>query len=206
MKPVSTIRIWQLIAFLIFSLLPGLSQSPNINSGERVDPVLNLNPPMPAALSFANMNDGKVAEPEKLAAATADMSGLPNAPSFVREVDRSGSPAILSDQGFTEPVLAPPAKDERVATLPYWATTGVVFGSNIAAIEVLQSCLSANQCQSIPGAMRSRGAMYGVGIPVAAGVSLLDYYLKKKEKRWWYVPAIAATAFNVAFIARGAAR
>jgi hypothetical protein len=67
----------------------------------------------------------------------------------------------------------------KAQTLPYWAVTGAVFGSNIAAIELLQRCLGINRCGEIPPGMRSRSAMYGVGLTVAAATSGVDYYVRK---------------------------
>ena len=32
----------------------------------------------------------------------------------------------------------------------------------------------------------------------------VGYYLKKKQKRWWYVPAAMATAFDLFFVVNGA--
>ena len=31
--------------------------------------------------------------------------------------------------------------------------------------------------------------MYSVGIPMAVGVAILSYEIKKHEKRWWFVPS-----------------
>ncbi len=200
MKHVSIIRFCQLMAFLAFSLLPGVAQSPGTNPDNPADSALNVKPATTAVLRSVDINDGRTAGPPVSAAA----NGLPDAPSIGRGSDRSSSTTTLSDSGISEPTVATPPTAKRVATGSYWATTAAVFGSNIAAIELLQSCLAAGECQSIPGPMRSRGAMYGVGLPVAAGVSYLDYYLKKKEKRWWFVPAVAATAFDLFFVVHGA--
>lgn len=200
MKRFSILRFYMLMAFLVFFVLPGLTQSPSINSDNGANLATTVGP------RSLDMNEGRAAQPVNVATLDIVTNNLPDAPSAARESDWSSSTAAVSDQGITEPVLATSAKNEPVANWPYWASTGAVFGSNIAAIEVLQSCLGANKCQSIPSGMRSRGAMYGVGMPVAAGVSYLDYYLKKKEKRWWYVPAIAATAFDMVFVVRGAVR
>jgi len=52
----------------------------------------------------------------------------------------------------------------RAPTLSYWVVTGAVFSSNIAANELMQGCLAAHSCLSIPGPMRSRAAMYEVGL------------------------------------------
>jgi hypothetical protein len=94
----------------------------------------------------------------------------------------------------------------KAQTLPYWAVTGAVFGSNIAAIELLQSCLAINRCGAIPPGMRSRSAMYGVGLTVAAAVSGVDYYLKRSHNRLWFVPGALATAFDLTFVVGAAKR
>ncbi len=206
MKQVSIIRFCLLVTFLVFSLLPALAQSPGADPDKRADTALNSNSATTAALRSVDVDAGRTAELVAAPPVSAEANGLPDAPSVGRGGDRSSSPTTFTDPGTSEPTFASAPSAERVATRSYWATTAAVFGSNIAAIEVLQSCLAASGCQSIPGPMRSRGAMYGVGLPVAAGVSYLDYYLKKKEKRWWYVPAVVATAFDLAFVVRGAQR
>jgi hypothetical protein len=39
--------------------------------------------------------------------------------------------------------------------------------------------------------------MYGAGLPAAAGVSYLSYYLKKKGDRWWFLPEALVTVSDV---------
>jgi hypothetical protein len=98
------------------------------------------------------------------------------------------------------------AGSSRTRDLRYWADTGVVFGSNVAAIELLQSCLANKVCYQVPPRMRSRAAMYGVGLSMATGVSFVTYYMKKRGNRWWLVPGTLATTFNLVFVVGAAER
>jgi hypothetical protein len=83
----------------------------------------------------------------------------------------------------------------RGSQVEFWTVQGVMFGTTIAAIATTYNCLQAGSCTAIPVAFRSRGAMYSVGIPMAAGVAILSYEMEKHGKHWWFVPsAIAAGA------------
>ena len=179
MKRSSIVCSYQLLTFLVLFTGLGFAQSFTM-------PTAGIEDSNPPSLTAA-----VVAHPASVE--------LPDAPSVGWRSNEVGSLIPSGGQQIIEPAPALRTKADRVATLPYWATTAAVFGSNVAAIELLQSCLAGKRCQSVPGAMQSRGAMYGVGLPVAAGVSYLGYFLKKKHKRWWYVPAAMATSFDLYF-------
>jgi hypothetical protein len=48
--------------------------------------------------------------------------------------------------------------------------------------------------------------MYVTGLGVATGVSYLGYALRKRQERWWFVPAVLATTFDLVFVVRAAKR
>ena len=80
-------------------------------------------------------------------------------------------------------------KLDRRSQIEFWAVQGVMFGMSITAIETTHTCLKAGSCTAIPDALQSRGAQYMLGVPVAAGVAILSYEIKKHKKRWWFVPS-----------------
>ena len=87
--------------------------------------------------------------------------------------------------------------DFRVANSSYWTVNGAMLGSSFAAANLTQNCLHSGACSFVPHAFRSSAAMYGAGLPAAAGVSYLTYYLKRKHYRLWFVPAALVTAGNI---------
>ncbi len=206
MKQLSTIPFCLFMFVVAFPLVSCFAQSSPANPGGRPDKTIRGDPALMAEASGSAHVSDVPASYALMAGISVDSTenGLPDAPSVRHGNDGTASPATANHERNLAPSPALWAKPEPVANLPYWATTAAVFGSNIAAIELLQGCLAAKECQSIPGSMQSRAAMYGVGLPVAAGVSLLGYYLKKKQKRWWYVPAAMATAFDLFFVVHGA--
>lgn len=129
-------------------------------------------------------------------ASTSCEVGLPDSPGTVRTQEdrlspsykRPGSPATATRGLYF---------DARVTDLSFIAVNGVMFGSSIATAELTQRCLSSGACTDVPDAFRSRAAMYAAGMPAAAGVVYLGYYLKRKEYRWWFVPAALVTLGNL---------
>ncbi len=129
---------------------------------------------------------------------TACGGALPDSPGSVRTEEdrrsashnksRSGSPATATGGMFF---------DARVVDRSFVTVNGVMFGSSVAAAELTQRCLSAGACTDVPDAFHSRAAMYGAGLPAAAGVAYLGYYLKSKGYRWWFVPAAVVTVGNI---------
>ncbi|MGB8783956.1 MAG: hypothetical protein WCD02_12630 [Terriglobales bacterium] len=91
-----------------------------------------------------------------------------------------------------------------VADWSYWTVQGAMFGSSVVAAEKTQTCLQAGACSFVPNAFQTRAVMYGAGLPTAAGVSYLGYYLKKRHSRWWFVPAALVTAGNIVVSAHAA--
>ena len=45
--------------------------------------------------------------------------------------------------------------------------------------------------------LRSRKAMYGIGIPADIGIMYLTYHMKKKHSSLWYLPSALVTGANL---------
>jgi hypothetical protein len=80
----------------------------------------------------------------------------------------------------------------------FLAANGALLGSTIANAEIIARC-RPTACQAIPGAIRSRGALYGIGIPASLGISYLSYRIKRAGSRLWIVPVAVFTAGNVSY-------
>jgi hypothetical protein len=135
----------------------------------------------------------------------ADDSTLPDAPKAADDDDASPTPA-------PEPQPAPAKKsqqgapgaasagswgiDSRVATGKYWGITTAMFGASIADAELTVRCQEQKTCSYVPPSLRSRAALYGIGLPADAGISYLTYKLKKRENRFWYLPSAFVTGAN----------
>lgn len=97
--------------------------------------------------------------------------------------------------------------DSNIATRPYWILTGAMFASSVVNAEYASRCVQQKgNCTSIPEALRSRPALYGIGLPTEVGISYLTYYLKARGHRWWFVPAAALTVGNTFVAAHWAHR
>jgi hypothetical protein len=183
------------------------AQSSGINPYYKFDvdlkgePQLNLTP---ATSLKSEDDDDPVGEPSNRWHNT-DSDPLPDRP--VPKIERRSSPLGSPDSDFTRSDSPPMGFGAyRDSNADYWALTASVYGSNIAAIELLQGCLGNNRCHTLPVAMRGRPAMYVTGLGVATGVSYLGYALRKRQERWWFVPAVLATTFDLVFVVRAAKR
>jgi hypothetical protein len=59
-------------------------------------------------------------------------------------------------------------------------------------------CLEVHaSCNDVPSALKSRAALYGIGIPADLGVAYLTYYMKKKHSRIWYAAPAVVTGANM---------
>lgn len=132
---------------------------------------------------------------------------LPDAPS-----------AVLDEQDFVSTrrtgkrySSAPPAAigglygEFKIANWPFWTVNGVMFGSTLVAAQFTHTCLEAGACTSVPDTFHSRKVMLETGLPALLGVSYLDFYLKRKGKRWWFVPSAIVIADDIV-VAEHAAR
>ena len=128
---------------------------------------------------------------------------LPDAPSAVRSEQNPPSPP--ASRRLSRSTGAAPAAtgsilyvDSKVADWSYWTVNGAMLSSSLISVHLTQECLHSGACSFVPNAFHSRAAMYGAGLPAAAGVSYFSYYLKRKGYRWWFVPAAVVTAGNIA--------
>jgi hypothetical protein len=127
--------------------------------------------------------------PSVLMAAVADTSGNNNGNGNNNDNNattvRSGEAAPASSDGFS-----------RTVDAPYVIQMGAMFASSIVAVEKTNTCLQQHTCSFVPVAFRSRGALYGTGIPIELGIAYLSYKLKQHGHRWWFAPALAITGAN----------
>ncbi len=155
----------------------------------------------------AKINDGgktaNLIAGESYHAASLSCGGqLPDAPSAVRG-EQNLTSSLSVRRSRRRDGAPPPATsgflyvDFKVANWPYRTLTGAMIASSLTSVDLTQRCLHAGACSFVPEVFRSRAAMYGAGLPAAAGVSYLSYYLKRKGYRWWFVPAALVTAGNV---------
>jgi hypothetical protein len=137
-------------------------------------------------------------------------SDLPDAPSATKPDAASGaaasSPAVKKQESQGAPVAAkggPLWVDRSVADRTYLLVTGGMVGASIANAELTLHCFSQHaSCNDLPTSLRSRSAVYGIGIPADLGIAYLTYCLKRKHNHMWYVPAAAVTGTNIFFAYR----
>lgn len=96
-------------------------------------------------------------------------------------------------------VPRPAAKNGALhaADRKYMALLGTMLAFSVVDAEETNKCFEAHTCAFLPVLLRSRGALYGAGLPAAAGVAYLSYKLKDHGHRWWFVPFIVITAANI---------
>jgi hypothetical protein len=82
----------------------------------------------------------------------------------------------------------------------FLVANGVLLGSTIANAEMIARC-RPSACQAVPDAIRSRGALYGIGIPASLGISYISYRLKRGGTKLWIVPVALFTAGNIVYAA-----
>ncbi len=142
-------------------------------------------------------------------------SDLPDAPSAAKPdtstADASSggaaapSPAVRKEsQGAPVAALGGPLwVDRGVADRKYLLVTGGMVGASIMNAELTLHCLNTHvACNDVPSSLKSRSAIYGIGIPADLGIMYLTYCLKRKHNHMWYVPAAAATGANLFFAYR----
>jgi hypothetical protein len=137
-------------------------------------------------------------------------SDLPDAPSATKPDTATGgappSPAVKKPESQGAPVAAkggPLWIDRGVADRNYFLVTGGMVGASIANAELTLHCFTQHaSCNDLPTSLRSRSAVYGIGIPADLGIAYLTYCLKRKHNHMWYVPAAAVTGTNIFFAYR----
>jgi hypothetical protein len=134
-----------------------------------------------------------LAKPSEVGAPLAAAgSSLPDAPSTVAERQTAAA------EETSPPPKAPlPSANSTMGPL-FLAANGVLLGSTIANAEMIARC-RPSACQAVPDAIRSRGALYGIGIPASLGVSYISYRLKRGGTKLWIVPVVLLTAGNLVY-------
>jgi hypothetical protein len=101
---------------------------------------------------------------------------------------------------FEEPAPPPQRREQqalRTADAHYWAMAGLASGATVSNVELITRC---SACTLVPGGIRgSRGALYGIGIPVAVAADYLGYRIKRNRSRTWVVPMAVVTALNIGY-------
>jgi hypothetical protein len=142
----------------------------------------------------------KTGAQEATATPSLKADALPEAPSAQVSAGPAGDAAAATSSLLSSPS---PAKPEQRAGTMFWTVTGIAFASTVANVEVIARCVPTS-CQSIPPAIRSRGALYGIGIPASAGVSYLGYRMKRDRSKWWFLPATILTQANLIYAVHSA--
>jgi hypothetical protein len=130
-------------------------------------------------------------------------SDLPDAPSTTKAdsstADPAPTPVVKREHGAAPAAMGGPlAPDRSVMDRNYLLITGAVFGASVANAELTLHCLTQHpDCNDVPSSLRSRTALYGIGIPADLGVAYLTYYMKKRHSSMWYVPAAAVAGANL---------
>ena len=129
---------------------------------------------------------------------------LPDAPSAVAQNAAQQEPttavAVPVEQSTRTPVRAPA---NTTVGPTFLIANGLLLGSTIANAEMIARC-RPTACQAVPDAIRSRGALYGIGIPSSLAASYISYRLKRGGTRMWIVPVVVLTAGNIVYAAHAA--
>jgi len=178
------------VIFVLSSTLCALAQSVGATQPTGLSSRATL-PPTASAVTFAATSD----------AATG--TALPDAPSAARNDGTSTpEPAAVPDPPVRRgsegaPAAATGPSLEGVADRHYWAFTGAMFGASVFDAELTQRCQQEKTCSYVPPSLRSRAAMYGIGLPADFAVAYLTYHMKAKHNHLWYVPSALVTGANV---------
>ena len=136
---------------------------------------------------------------------SASNEALPDAPDATTtdapSASPTPSPAVKNQSHYGAPPAAVGGRfgvDRTVADRNYLLFTGAMFGSSVMNAELTLHCLSKQvSCNDVPQALKSRAALYGIGIPADLAISYLTYYMKKKHSHIWYAPSALVTGANV---------
>jgi hypothetical protein len=183
------------IAFMLASALSLQAQSER-NSARRIDDF------QPQDHSTVELLAAKLDESP---ATSASNEALPDAPSATTpdapSASPTPSPAVKNQSHYGAPPAAvggPLGVDRTVADRNYLLFTGAMLGSSVMNAELTVRCLDKHAaCNDVPQALKSRAALYGIGIPADLAISYLTYYMKKKHSRIWYTPSALVTGANV---------
>jgi hypothetical protein len=181
------------IALMILSAMPLVAQSDTANKfrlngasswEQQASPILiaRLNLPAEPTTSTSELPDNPT--PQQNAAKESDAEVQPKS----HGKKYSGAPPAASGGPFE---MSGGTADKK-----YWGATGLMFGSTVADIELTQRCQEVGQCSYAPSSLRSRAAMYGIGLPANAGLAYLSYRMKKHHSPIWFAPQVLMTGAN----------
>ena len=134
---------------------------------------------------------------------TNDESRLPDAPSASKPdtptAQPTASPVVRRESRGAAPAAmgGPLGVDGQVADRNYLLLTGGMISASVFDAEMTLRCLHDKTCKYLPPSLRSRTALYGIGIPADLGISYLTYFMKKRHSRIWFVPAAFVTGANL---------
>jgi hypothetical protein len=192
-------RFYIFVAFALASALSLLAQSDGMDVQQRDNVRVMAGDPDEPLLTASLVEAGGIG-------GVSNEAELPDAPSATRPDTSSGEPAaspVVKRESHGAPPAAmggPLGVDRGVADRKYLAVTGAMFSASIANAELTLNCLKQHPfCNDVPASLKSRVALYGIGIPADLGVAYLTYYMKRKHSHIWYVPGVAVTAANIFF-------
>jgi hypothetical protein len=184
------------IAFLLASTLSLMAQSDRMDGQRRGDVQLGASDPGQSLLIAA------LGEAPTLS--VANESDLPDAPSTTKSdsstADPAPSPVVKRNSQGAPPAAmgGPLAPDRSVADRNYLLLTSGMIGASVFNAEATLHCLTQHpDCNDVPPSLRSRAALYGIGIPADLGVAYLTYFMKKKHSTLWYLPAAVVAGGNL---------
>lgn len=187
------------IAFVLASTLLSMAKSDHTDRQQRENLQLNESDPGQSSRMIAAVGEGPVLS-------AANESELPDAPSASKSdastADPTPSPVVKrNSQGAAPAAMGGPLSPDRtVADRNYLLLTGGMIGASVFNAEVTLHCLNEHpDCNDVPSSLRSRAALYGIGIPADLGVAYLTYFMKKRHSSMWYVPAAVVSGANLFF-------
>jgi hypothetical protein len=140
------------------------------------------------------LNASKTSEVESAAEVTTGPS-LPDAPSAMAKGLPTEDPVTPPTQSQGR---APRMDSDTPIGSAFWVANGALLGSTIANAEMITRCRPTS-CQSVPDAIRTRGALYAIGIPATIGATYISYRLKRSGTKMWIVPVALLTVGNIVY-------
>jgi hypothetical protein len=186
-------RSYICITFVLASTLSLMAQSDR-TGGQRWEDVQATGEPLLISAALV----------EAPAFGVGSESDLPDAPSSSRSdsstADPAPSPVVKKESHGALPAATggPLSPDRSVADRNYLLINGGMIGASIFNAEMTIHCLQKHpSCNDVPSSLKSRTALYGIGIPADLGIAYLSYLMKKKHSRIWYVPSAIVGGANL---------
>jgi hypothetical protein len=122
---------------------------------------------------------------------------LPDAPSAVAAPQTDQATPVTAKGGMQG------ASTNESVGVPFVAANAILLGSTIANAEMITRC-QPSACSSVPDSIRTRGALYAIGIPASVGITYISYRIKRGGSRWWILPVAVFTAGNAVYAVHAA--